>query len=90
MSRSRVRKREHIRRPVELTTAAYAAALRPVVANLRTLAEDATARPSQRQRARVALRRDMLKSLRALEARIDVADPQRGDPAGNGGAGPVH
>lgn len=87
MSRSRIRERARLRAPVETTDpaalAAYASELRPVVASLRVLAEDATARPSHRQRARIALRRDMLKSLRELEARIDVADPpEHGDPAG--------
>lgn len=87
MSRSRIRERARLSAPVETTDpaalAAYASAMRPVVANLRVLAEDATARPSQRQRARVALRRDMLRGIRELEARLDAAaPPEHGDPAG--------
>jgi hypothetical protein len=77
MSRSRVRLREALRAPVETTDpqalAAYAKCLRPVVATLRELAEDATAaRPMY---SREYLREEMLKSLRVLEARIDAAAP---------------
>ena len=87
MTRSRIRERARLRAPVETTDpaglAAYASELRPVVASLRAMAEDATARPSQRIHDRAFLRRGMLKSLRELEARIDVADPpEYGDPAG--------
>lgn len=77
MSRSRVRERERIRAAVQTTDpaalAAYAELLRPVVANVRALAEDATATPSQRVRSRVFLRREILRSIRELEARIEVA-----------------
>ena len=77
MRRSRVRERERLRAPVHTTDpaalAAYAGALRPVVASLRALAEDATAAPSQRVHARAYLRREMLKGIRELEARIDAA-----------------
>jgi hypothetical protein len=87
MSRSRVREQERLRAPVVTTDpaalAAYAGELRPVVASLRAPAEDATARPSLRIHSRALLRRDMMKNLRALEARIDAADPpEHGDPAG--------
>ncbi|MRG93883.1 hypothetical protein [Polyangium spumosum] len=79
MSRSRVRDRARLRAPVETTDpaalAAYAGELRPVVANLRALAEDATAAPSQRVHARAYLRRELLRGIRELEARIDTAAP---------------
>jgi hypothetical protein len=89
--RTRARERERLRAIVKTTDpetlAAFAAALKPAVATLRALAEDATARPSQRQRARLALRRDMLKSLRELEGRLDAAAlPKHGAPAGFGGS----
>lgn len=77
MSRSRVRERERIRTAVQTTDpaalAAYAELLRPVVTNIRTLVEDATAEPSKRIHARSFLRREILKSLREIEARIAVA-----------------
>ncbi|MDC0746017.1 hypothetical protein [Polyangium mundeleinium] len=79
MTRSRVRERERVRAAVQTTDpaalAAYAGALRPVVASLRTLAEDATAEPSKRVHARAFLRREILKGIRELEARIDAATP---------------
>ncbi|MRG97658.1 hypothetical protein [Polyangium spumosum] len=79
MKRSRVRERERLRAPVETTDpaalAAYAGELRPVVANLRALAEDATTAPSQRVHARAFLRREILRGIRELEARIDAAAP---------------
>lgn len=79
MTRSRVRERERLRAPVETSDPAalamYAGALRPVVASLRALAEDATAAPSQRVHSRAYLRRDMLKRIREIEARIDAAAP---------------
>lgn len=79
MSRSRVRDRERIRAAVQTTDpaamAAYAGALRPVVTNLRTLVEDATAEPSKRVHARSFLRREILRGIRELEARIEVAAP---------------
>jgi phage-related minor tail protein len=77
MTRSRVRERERIRSAVQTSDpaalAAYAALLRPVVANLRALAEDATATPDQRVHSRVYLRREILKGLREIETRIEVA-----------------
>lgn len=77
MSRSRVRERERIRAAVQTTDpaalSAYAELLRPVVAKLRTHAEDATATPDQRVHSRVFLRREILKALREIETRIDVA-----------------
>lgn len=77
MSRSRVRERARIRAAVQTTDpaalAAYADLLRPVVTNLRALAEDATATPDQRVHSRVFLRREILKALREIEARIDAA-----------------
>jgi hypothetical protein len=69
--------------------AAYAAELRPVVTSLRALTEDATAAPAKRVHSRAYLRSSMLKGIRALEARIDVAAPEPSDPAGSGGAGPT-
>ncbi|MRG97129.1 hypothetical protein [Polyangium spumosum] len=79
MKRSRVRERERIRAAVQTTDpaalATYASLLRPVVASLRALAEDATAAPSKRVHARAYLRREMLRGIRELEARIDAAAP---------------
>jgi hypothetical protein len=79
MTRSRVRERERLRAPIETTDpaalAAYASALRPVVTSLRALTEDATAAPGQRVHARAYLRREMLKGIRELEARIDAVAP---------------
>jgi len=77
MSRTRVRERARIRASVQTTDpaalAAYADLLRPVVTNLRSLVEDATATPDKRVHSRVFLRREILKGLREIEARIDVA-----------------
>ncbi len=77
MSRSRVRERERIRVAIQTSDpaalAAYADLLRPVVTNLRTLAEDATATPDKRVHSRVFLRREILKGLREIEARIGAA-----------------
>lgn len=89
MSRSRVRERERLRASVQTTDpaalAAYAKQLRPAVATLRTLAEDATAqRPVY---SREHLRGSMLRALREVETRLDVAE--HGDPAGVGCAGPA-
>ena len=89
----RARREEHLRALVTTTDpdalARYAGELRPLVASLRAGVEDATLPPSQRQRARIALRKDMLRALRAIEARIDAAAPEHADPADCGGAGPV-
>ena len=78
------------RAPVPTTDPAgladFAGELRPHVAALRAAGLDATARPSQRQRARVALRKDMLRALCYLEARLGAAE--HADPAGVGDAGP--
>jgi hypothetical protein len=76
-------------RPVETTDpaalAAYANELRPIVANLRTLAEDATS--NKRIHSREFLRSEMLKNIRVLEARIDAAAPPEPDePDGCGGS----
>jgi hypothetical protein len=77
MTRSRVRERERIRAAVQTSDpaalAAYAALLRPVVTNLRALVEDATATPDKRVHSRVYLRREILKGLREIETRIEVA-----------------
>lgn len=77
MSRSRVRERERTRAAIQTSDpaalAAYADLLRPVVTNLRALAEDATATPDKRVHSRVFLRREILKGLREIEARIDAA-----------------
>ena len=79
MSRSRVRERARLRAPVETSDpaalAAYAGALRPVVTTLRTMVEDATAAPSKRIHSRAYLRREILRGIRELEARIDAATP---------------
>jgi hypothetical protein len=80
VSRSRVRLREALRAPVETTDpaalSAYAAELRPIVATLRELTEDATAkRPVY---SREYLRDEMLKALRVVEARLDAAAPIQG------------
>ena len=89
MSRSRVAQRERLRAPVPTSDpaalAAYAAELRPVIATLRALAEEATARPSDRKHTRTFLRAGILKSLRTIEARLAAAYPHdHGDPAGCG------
>ena len=77
MSRSRVRERERIRAAVQTSDpaalATFAELLRPVVAKLRVHAEDATATPDQRVHSRVFLRREILKGLREIETRIEVA-----------------
>lgn len=84
MSRSRVRERERIRSAIQTTDpaalAAYANLLRPVVASVRALAEDATATPDQRVHSRVFLRREILKGLRELETRIEVATMPETEP----------
>lgn len=84
MSRSRVRERERIRAAVQTSDpaalAAYAELLRPVIANLRALVEDATATPSKRIHSRVFLRHEALKRLRELEVRIDVATQPQTEP----------
>jgi hypothetical protein len=76
-TRARVRLREALRAPVETTDpqalAAYAAALRPVVATIRTLAEDATA--AHPVYSKEHARHEILKAIRVLEARIDAASP---------------
>jgi hypothetical protein len=67
-------------RPTAQALAAYAKYLRPVVATLRTLAEDATA--AKPVYSREHLRSEMLKAIRVLEARLDAAAPsEQGDPA---------
>jgi hypothetical protein len=53
--------------------AAYAGELRPIVATLRTLAEDATA--AKPVYSREHLREQILKRIRELDARIDAAAP---------------
>lgn len=55
--------------------ATYAAELRPFVAELRALAEDATAAPSIRVHSRAHLRKHLLRKLREVEARLDAAIP---------------
>lgn len=88
-TRSRVRQREALRAPVQTTDpaalAAYAKTLRPAVATLRTFAEDATA--AKPVYSREHSREQMLKALRVVETRLDVAE--HGDPAGLGDAGPI-
>jgi hypothetical protein len=84
----RARKEEHLRALVETTDPAAlarsAGELRPAVVSLRALAEDATApRPVY---SKEHARHEMLKALRAIEDRLDVADPQHADPAGCGGS----
>lgn len=77
MSRSRVRERARIRAAIQTSDpaalAAYAELLRPVVTNVRALVEDATAAPDKRVHSRVFLRREILKGLREIETRIEVA-----------------
>jgi hypothetical protein len=83
--RSRLRERLRLRAPVETTDPAalakYAGELRPVVAALRALAEDATSPADKRVHSRAYLRCGMLKGLRELEARIDAAAPPCAIPA---------
>lgn len=72
--RSKHRKQEHIRALVQTADlATYAGELRPIVADLRALAEDATAAPSIRVHSRAHLRKGILKKLREVEARLDAA-----------------
>ena len=59
--------------------AAYVATLRPIVASLRALTEDATAAPEARVYDRLYLRRFILKDIRELEARLDAASPAAPD-----------
>ena len=58
--------------------AAWAATLLPVVGDLRLLAEDATAVPTQRVHSRLYLRRRLLKSLRELEASLHATETPPG------------
>jgi hypothetical protein len=53
--------------------ATYAAELRPIVTELRALAEDATACPTLRVHSRPFLRKRILRKLREVEARLDAA-----------------
>jgi hypothetical protein len=74
--RSKHRKQAQIKALVATgDLAAYAAEIRPFVAELRALAEDATAPPGERVHSRPFLRRDILKKLREVEARLDAAIP---------------
>ena len=86
MSGAKERERLRKRAPVETSDpaglAAYAGALRPLVTNLRALAEDATVlREGDQVHSRAFLRRGMLRSLRELEARIALAAPDQGAEA---------
>ncbi len=80
--RSRIRRRLAQRAPIDTTNpaavVAWAGTVRPVVASLRALAEEATDRPAMRAHSRVFLRTAMLKSLRELEARLDAVAPPQG------------
>jgi hypothetical protein len=86
-TRSRVRLRDALRAPVETTDpaglAAYAKYLRPVVATIRTFAEDATA--AKPVYSREHSREQLLKALRVVEARLDAAAPP--EPAPNAAPG---
>ncbi len=84
---AKIRKAAAVETTDPAAIATYAKGLRPVVASLRTLAEEATARPAQRIHTRAFLRDGMLRALREVETRLDVAD--HGDPAGLGGVGPT-
>jgi hypothetical protein len=94
VSASRVRERERRRAlaAVDMADPAQRATwggeLVPVVATLRQLADEATARPADRTHSRHFLRRSLFKALRELEARLDVAmhapDAQPSAPAGIG------
>lgn len=79
MTRSRQRERERIRAPVDTTDAGalvgWAYSLRPLLVDLRELAEDATAPPAQRVCSRLYLRKQLLRALRELDARIAVVAP---------------
>ncbi len=70
--------------------AAYAQGLRPAVTKLRALAEDAIMPRGTRVHSRAFLRDGILRTLREIDVRLNVADdPEHGDPAGSGGAGPI-
>lgn len=98
MNRSRVRARVRLRAPVQTTDpaalAAYVGELRPVLAKLRALADDATVRPAQRVHSRAILRGGSFRGIRELEARFDAPahppDTEPSTPAGRGGADPPH
>ncbi len=72
------RGRERIRRrklaapifPTSEALAAWLSAVGPLVREIRALAEDATAPDAQRVHARPRLRREVLRRLRELEARL--------------------
>jgi hypothetical protein len=66
----------YLRANVPTDLAAYAAALRPAVATLRRLADEATARPSVRVYTRTHVRRGILRALRELETRIEAVAPK--------------
>lgn len=67
-------RRARILSKVPLSDAAsLAVALRPLMAELRALAEDATADPSKRIHARAFLRQALLRSFREVESHLDVA-----------------
>jgi len=79
VSRSRVRERERLRAPVDITSPAalivWAHSLRPLVTGIRKLADEGTLPPAQRTYGRRFVRRGIMKSLRELEARLAVVAP---------------
>ncbi len=80
--RSRISRRERLAAAVETTDPAalaalvtYANGLRPFVAALRALAEDATAPAGKRVHSRTYLRAEVFTALRVLEMRINAVAP---------------
>jgi hypothetical protein len=75
MSRS-AKERARLRVPIDLTNplavVAWAQSLRPILADLRGFAEEATLPPSHRKYSRLFLRRHLLRSMLALDARLDA------------------
>ena len=88
MSRAR-KQRARMRLPVDRTDpeaiTAWAHAVRPIVVDIRGLAEEATLPPAERRYTRLFLRRRILKAILDLDARLDaVAVPIAQAPASAG------
>jgi hypothetical protein len=74
-AKERARLRVPIDRADPQAMTAWIHGLRPLVADIRGLAEEATLPPAHRRYARVFLRRRLLRAVLAMEARLEaVAD----------------
>ncbi len=84
--RSRIARKERLVAAATVETtdpaalAVYANSLRPYLATLRTLAEDATAPTGTRVHSRTYIRAEVLRTLRVLEVRINAAAPPAVSP----------